>query len=112
MWGNGKRKLRLTPLLETHTIWEWWSNMRIGNGRVTSNVASSKSGGGAPFGLVLPIGVAEVRIRVGTLLGKVTMDVVMVVVSVVKSVMSFVAAVAVTVTEKPPLLMVVSTGTM
>ena len=86
--------------------------MRIGKGRVTSKVASSKSGGGAPPALKGPIGTAEVRIRAGTLLGKVTMEVVMVVVSVLTSVMLFVTAVAVTVTEKLPLLLVVSMGTM
>ena len=70
------------------------------------------SGGGAPSALKGPRGTAEVRIRAGTLLGKVTMEVVMVVVAVVTSVMSSVTGVAVTVKEKLPFLMVVSTGTM
>lgn len=96
--------MRLTPLAETHTIWEWCSNMRIGKGRVTSKVTSSKSGGGAPLALNGPIGVAEVRIRGGTLLGKVAIEVVMVDVSVVTSVILFVSAFAVTVTEKLPLV--------
>ena len=86
--------------------------MRIWKGRVTSKVASSKSGGGAPLGLKGPIGTAEVRMRAGTLSGKVTMEVVIVVVSVVCSVTSSVTGVAVTVTEKLPVLIVVTTVAM
>lgn len=86
--------------------------MRIWNGRVSSYVASSMSGGGAPPALKGPRGTAEVRMRAGTLLGKVTMEVVMVVVAVVTSVMSSMTGVAVMVTDKLPLLMVVSTGMM
>ena len=70
------------------------------------------SGGGAPSGLKGPSGTAEVRIRVGTLLGKVTMDEVMVEVVVATSVTSFVIGVAVIVMEWLPLLMVVFTGMM
>ena len=99
-------------MLETQTVSEEWSNIRILNGRVTSKVASSKSGGGAPPALKGPIGTAEVRMRAGTLLGKVTTEVVMVVVSVVMSVTPFVTGVAVKVTEKLPLLTVVLTGMM
>ena len=112
MIGGWEWQLRLTPLLETHTVWEWWSNMRIGKGRVTLKVASSKSGGGAPFALNGPIGTAEVRMRAGTLLGKEAMEVVMVVVSVVKSVILSVTASAGTVTDNMPVALVISTGTM
>lgn len=72
VWGErlmgggrkGKRASR-TPLLETQIVSDEWSNMRIWNGSVTSNVASSKSGGGAPSGLNGPIGTADVRMRAG-----------------------------------------------
>ena len=88
-----------TPLVETHTTSEEWSNIRIWNGRVSSYAASSMSGGGAPPALKGPNGTAEVRMRGGTLLGKVTMLVVMVAVAVVTSVTSFVTGVAVIVVE-------------
>lgn len=65
---------------------------------MTSNVASSKSGGGAPSGLNGPIGTADVRISAGTLLGNVTTEEITVVVSVVRSVMSSVTGPAVSVT--------------
>lgn len=44
--------------------------MRIWNGRVSSQAASSMSGGGAPPAIKGPFsGMAEVRMRAGTLLG-------------------------------------------
>lgn len=70
------------------------------------------SGGGAPSELKGPNGTAEVRMRVGTLLGKVTMDEVMVEVVVATFATSFVIGVAVIVMEWLPLLMVVFTGMM
>lgn len=93
-----RRRTSHTPLLETQTVREEWSNMRIWNGSVTSNVASSKLGGGAPSGLKGPIGTADVRIRAGTLLGNVTTEEKTVVVSVVSCVTSSVTGPAVTVT--------------
>lgn len=58
------------------------------------------SGGRAPSGLKAgAIGVPEVRMRVGTLLGKVTTLEVMVDVVVATSVISFVIGVSVTVVE-------------
>lgn len=96
--GGKKKRTSRTPLLETQTVSDEWSNMRIWNGSVTSNVASSKSGGGAPFGLNGPIGMADVRMRAGTLLGNVTTEDMTVVVSVVSSVIASVTGLAVSVT--------------
>lgn len=108
---GGRREL--TPLLETHMMSEAWSNMRMANGRVRFQAASSMSGGGAPPAMKGPFkGVAEGRMRVGTLLGKVTKVVVMVEVAVVVCVMLFRMGVAVLVMEEMPLLMVVRMGMM
>lgn len=57
------------------------------------------SGGGAPLALKGPRGTADVRMSAGTLLGKVTDDVVMVEVAVTTTVISFVTGLAVTVVE-------------
>lgn len=105
---KGKRASR-TPLLETQIVSDEWSNMRIWNGSVTSNVASSKSGGGAPSGLNGPIGTADVRMRAGTLLGNVTTEDVTVVVSVVSCVTSSVTGVTVRVTVTETTSLVFST---
>ena len=91
---EGKGKM-LTPLDETQTTSEEWSNIRIENGRVSSQAASSMFGGEAPVGLAGPTGVGECRMMVGTLLGKVTTLEVRVEVAVAITLISFVSGVAV-----------------
>ena len=90
-----RRGAKLTPLDETQTTFEEWSNIRIENGRVSSQAASSMSGGEAPVVLAGPTGVGEGRMMVGTLLGKVTTLEVRVEVAVAITLTSFVAGVAV-----------------